>query len=49
MKKDQRVQIVMSVEELAALDAWRATVPIWSRSEAIRLAVAEKLAREKKG
>ena len=35
-----RVQLVMSPSELEALDEWRATHKIWSRSEAIRRLVA---------
>lgn len=35
-KKDVRIQLVMSPSEVEALDAWRAPLRIWSRSEAIR-------------
>lgn len=44
-KKDQRVQLLFSKSELSKLDEWRATLRIWSRSEAIRRIVAEALAR----
>lgn len=36
MRRDVRVQLVISEEELAPLDEWRAKHKIWSRSEAIR-------------
>lgn len=36
LKKDIRVQLVISQEEIDALDQWRADHKIWSRSEAIR-------------
>ncbi len=40
-KKDVRVQLVISQSEIDALDEWRAANKIWSRSEAIRLLIAE--------
>lgn len=50
LKLDQRVPIMMTSTELAALDDWRAERRIWSRGEAIRQLVAEGLeaARSKK-
>lgn len=39
--KEARVTISLPVEDLEALDAWRAKERIWSRSEAIRRLVAE--------
>ncbi|WP_310540837.1 ribbon-helix-helix protein, CopG family [Phenylobacterium sp.] len=36
-----RVQLVISQSEIDALDEWRAANKIWSRSEAIRLLIAE--------
>lgn len=36
-----RIQLVISQGEIDALDEWRAKNRIWSRSEAIRLLVAE--------
>lgn len=39
--KDVRVPIVMSQEELDALDEWRAQHKIWSRGEAIRRLIAD--------
>jgi metal-responsive CopG/Arc/MetJ family transcriptional regulator len=43
--KDRRVHVPMSNEELKRLDNWRAGLQIWSRSEAIRMLVAEGLDR----
>lgn len=43
-KKDIRLQLVISPEELAALDAWRQKHAVWSRSEAIRQAVQKMVA-----
>ncbi len=40
-KKDVRVQLVISQSEIDALDEWRAANKIWSRSEAIRLLIAQ--------
>ena len=36
-----RVQLVISQSEIDALDEWRAQHKIWSRSEAIRLLIAD--------
>jgi metal-responsive CopG/Arc/MetJ family transcriptional regulator len=44
-QKDRRVHISMSTEELERLDSWRVGLRIWSRSEAIRLLVAQGLDR----
>ena len=43
--KDRRIHVAMSTEEIERLDRWRATQPIWSRSEAIRRLVTEGLDR----
>ena len=48
MKKDMRVQLVMSKAELNRLDTWRKTQGALSRSEAIRRFVAQGIAREEK-
>jgi len=40
-KKDVRIQLVMSPAELVALDAWRQKHAVWSRSAAIRKAIAK--------
>jgi metal-responsive CopG/Arc/MetJ family transcriptional regulator len=46
-KKDVRVQLVISQSEIDALDEWRAANKIWSRSEAIRMLVADGVKRAK--
>ena len=40
MTKDNRVQVMMSDEELALLDEWRFAQKIGSRGEAIRRLIA---------
>lgn len=45
-KKDVRVQLVISQAEINALDEWRAQHRIWSRSEAIRLLIADGVKRQ---
>lgn len=46
-KKDVRVQLVISQSEIDALDEWRAANKIWSRSEAIRLLIAQGVKAER--
>ncbi len=49
MKKDYRLQIMMTPAEVAAIDAWRiAHLPLGSRAEAIRQIVAERLRADTK-
>ncbi len=36
VRRDERIQLVISQSEIDALDDWRARHKIWSRSDAIR-------------
>jgi hypothetical protein len=46
-KKDQRIPVMMSAAEVAAIDTWRARQPgVPSRSEAIRRLVQAGLSQE---
>lgn len=44
--KDIRIQLVVSSDEIALLDAWRGKNQVWSRSEAIRRLITEALTRD---
>lgn len=43
---DYPINLWMTREQVAALDAWRAKYQVWSRSEAIRRMIAEGLSRD---
>jgi metal-responsive CopG/Arc/MetJ family transcriptional regulator len=45
-KKDVRIQLVIGPGLMARLDEWRGKRQIWSRSEAIRMAIEKMLDEE---
>lgn len=45
MNKDNRVQVMMSDDELVALDEWRFANKIASRGEAVRRLIADGIAK----